>query len=127
MNDLIYCEVAMQIEVEESPNCAGSDQFVFNELGTPRPVKALRVGQGSRETLCEVVGVGRGGQWLTAQCVKIADSSEGHAFLIYGAGWGIRLRRQGLSTEQSWDFKAKDQWGEPFKIYGSEEDIVYVD
>ena len=121
---ICYTEWGMQIEVEESPNCPGSDQFVFNELGNPRPVSALRVEIGGRETVCEVVGVGRGGEWLEAHCVKVADSSEGHAFLIYGAAWGIRLKPQKL-IEEPWDFRAKDQWGEPFKVYGSEEDIIF--
>jgi hypothetical protein len=115
----------MQIEIEESPNCPGSDQFIFKELGTPKPVEAIRAEVHGHEVLCEVVAVGRGGDWFAAQCVKIADSSEGHAFLIYGGAWGIRLRPEYLRNE-SWDFKAKGQWGEPFKIYGSEEDIVYV-
>ncbi len=114
----------MQIEVEESPNGPGSEQFVFKELGTPRPVTAIRVEINGRETVCEVIGVGTGGEWLKAQCVKIADSSEGHAFLIYGGIWGIRLKPRKWS-EEPWDFKAKDQWGEPFKIYGSKEDIIY--
>ncbi len=114
----------MQIEVEESPNGPGSDQFVFNELGKPRPVTAIRVDRMGCETVCDVTGVGRDGEWLTAHCVKINDSSEGHAFLIYGAAWGIRLRPQ-KSQNESWDFKSKNQWGEPFKIYGSEEDIIY--
>ena len=114
----------MQIEVEESPNGAASEQFVFKELGKPRPVRAIRAEVKGKETICEVTGVGRGPQWTQAYGVKIADSSEGHAFLIYGSAWGIRLRPE-RGTKESWDFSSEDQWGEPFKIYGSEEDIIY--
>ena len=114
----------MQIEVEESPNCPGSEQFVFKELGKPRSVAAIRAQVGGRETVCEVTGVGRGWEWLTAHCVKVADSSDGYAYLIYGAQWGIRLKPL-APRKEAWDFKAKDQWGEPFKVYGSEDDIIY--
>ena len=121
---ICYTERAMQIEVEESPNCPASEQFVFKELGKPRVVKAIRVEISGRDTLCDVAGVGRGGEWLKAQVMKVADSSDGHAYLIYGAQWGIRLRPQ-ASQSEAWDLQAKDQWGEPFKVYGSEDDIVY--
>ena len=114
----------MQIEVEESPNCPGSEQFVFNELGKPRFVEAMRVDMGGRETVCEVIGVERGGAWRKAQCVKVADSSDGHAFLIHGGPWGIRFRVRDAKSG-AWDLQTKDQWGEPFKVYGSEDDIIY--
>ena len=122
---ICYTERAMRIEVQESPNCQGSEQFVFNELGRSRPVAAIRVDRDGREELCDVIGVGRAGAWLKAQCVKVADSSDGHAFLIHGGDWGIRLKPRSLSNEP-WGFEARDQWGEPFKVYGSEDDIIYA-
>ena len=115
----------MNIEVEQSPNGPSSEQFVFKELGKPRRIEAIRVEIRGRETLCEVTGVERGGKWMSAHSIKIADSSEGHAFLIYGGSWGIRLRPEPFSKE-SWDLSNSNQWGEPFKIYGSEEDILYA-
>ena len=121
---ICYTERAMQIEVEESPNCPGSEQFVFNELGKPRTVKAIRAERGGREVLCDVIGVDRDGKWLEARGVKVADSSDGHAFLIHGGLWGIRLRVQDAKSG-AWDLRAKEQWGEPFKVYGSEDDIIY--
>ena len=125
----------MQIEVEESPNGPASEQFVFREMGAPRPVRGIRAEVRGRETVCDVTGVEpatkaaagtSGARWVTAQAVKIADSSEGHAFLIYGGRWGIRLRPEEFSGEE-WDFSNKNQWGEPFKVYGSPEDICYAD
>ena len=112
----------MRIEVEENPNCGGSEQFVFNELGVPRPLAAIRVEKDGREAVCDVTGVDREGNWPKAQCVKVADSSDGHAFLIHGGPWGIRLRVPGGGP---WDLNAEGQWGEPFKVYGSEDDIIY--
>ena len=116
---------SMRIDVEESPNGCFSEQFVFKELGKPRPVLALRAQVSGGETLCDVTGVETGGKWVRAYGVKVADSSEGHAYLIYGGLWGIRLRPKDFVSE-NWDFSSKNQWGEPFKVYGSEEDIVYA-
>jgi hypothetical protein len=116
----------MQIEVEENPNCRGSEQFVFLELGKPRPVSAIRTGEGKKEALCDVVAVEAGGKFGRAFAVKIADSGAGYAYLIYGGVWGIRLRSNSIGL-QAWDLLSEGQWGEPFKIYGSEDDILYAD
>ena len=114
----------MQLEIQENPNSPGSEQFVFNELGKPRPIKAILVEIKGKETVCKVTGVEEGPRWTTAYAVKIADSSDGHAFLIHGGAWGIRLRPE-TPHKKPWDFSDPTQWGEPFKIYGSERDIIY--
>ena len=114
----------MNIHVEENPNYAGNEQFVFNELGQSRPVRALVAEIGGKETVCEVTGVDTDGRWVWAYGLKIADSSEGHAFLIYGGAWGIRLKKD---ARRPWDLSDKEQWGEAFKIYGSEQDILYAE
>ena len=115
----------MQIEVEANPNCHGSEQFVFQELEAPRAVKGLRVSDRGKETDCDVVGVDKGGKFREAYAVKIADSGAGYAYLIYGGDWGIRVRPE-VFAEETWDLSSKHQWGESFKIYGSEEDIIYL-
>ena len=115
----------MNIEVEESLNGPFREQFVFKELGKPRPVKAIIAEVKGKETVCDVTGVERGGKWVRPYGLKIADSSEGHAFLIYGGAWGIRLKS--ATHAEPWDFSSANQWGEPFKIYGSEADIIYAD
>ena len=115
----------MQIEVEDNPNCGGTDQFVYRELGAARPVKGLRAEERGKEVVLNVTGVARDGRWVQAQCVKIADSGAGFAYLIFGAEWGIRLKPEWHPS--AWHLEDPKQWGEPFKIYGSEEDIVYAD
>jgi hypothetical protein len=114
----------MQIDVEASFNWPAPEQFVFNEIGKPRKIRAIRAEWDRRETICEVTGVGAGGIWTDAMAVKINDSSEGHAFLIYGGEWGIRLKPEGAGP---WDLSDARQRGEAFKVYGSEEDIFYAD
>jgi hypothetical protein len=115
----------MQIEVEDNPNCRGSEQFVFREIGPPKPVRAIRVTERGKETLCDVTGVEAGGTFTPAKAVKIADSGAGFAYLIHGGAWGIRLRPEARRAD-AWDVSNKAQWGEPFKIYGEEEDLIYA-
>ena len=114
----------MHIEFESNPNCQENQEFVFKELGIAGPVWGIRVGEENRETECDVTGVEEGGRWVQAMTVKIADSSDGIAHLIYGGAWGIRLRPAKFRHEP-WDLANKNQWGEPFKIYGKREDILY--
>ena len=114
----------MQLEIEDNANTRGSDQFVFVEIGIPRELRAIRVEDRGVEVLYEVASVGADGRFGTAHAVKITDSGEGFAYLIYGFEWGIRLRLE--ATAEPWDFTNPRQWGEPFKIYGNEEDLVYV-
>lgn len=114
----------IQIEVEANPNCEGIDQFVRNELGPSLPIAGIRAEVRGQEAICDVVGVEEGGKWVKAHVQKVADSSDGFAFLIQGGAWGIRIRPQAFQHE-NWDLQNKNQWGEPFKLYGSEEDIIY--
>jgi hypothetical protein len=115
----------MRIEVEDNPNCGGTQQFVYHELGASRPVRGIVAEERGKEVVLHVTGVGEDSRWSAAQCVKIADSGAGFAYLIYGGEWGIRLKPEWHKA--AWDFDDPKQWGEPFKIYGSEEDIIYAD
>src|SRR3989338_2379950 len=108
----------MQIQVEDNPNCPASEQYFFNELAAPRPVRALRVTEGGRDVVREIASVDG-----PASAVKISDSGEGFAYLIYGGKWGICLRPEGGGP---WDLADPEQQGEPFKIYGNADDILYA-
>lgn len=115
----------MQIQVEDNPNCGPTEQFVYRELGPARPITAIRAEERGKEVLVDVTGVAGGGRWEPARCVKIADSGAGFAFLIFGGDWGVRLKPRW--NQAAWDLSDPKQWGEPFKIYGSEDDIIYAD
>ncbi|MCG3175659.1 MAG: hypothetical protein MOGMAGMI_00592 [Candidatus Omnitrophica bacterium] len=116
----------MRIDIEDNPNTPGCDQFVFNEIGTPRPLKAIRAEERGREVIHDITGVEPGGVWVPAQAVKINDSSDGVAYLITGGSWGIRLRPE-TRRHEPWSLNGVGQWGEPFKVYGSEADLIYAD
>ena len=113
----------MRIEVQESPNCGSTEQFEYRELSQVKRVRAIVAEEGGKETTLDVTGVAKGGLWESARCVKIADSGAGFAFLIFGGEWGIRLKPSWHQAK--WDLGDPIQWGEPFKIYGEEKDIVY--
>ena len=114
----------MEIEVLDNPNCRASEQFVFNELEPARPIRGIVAEIRGREIICDVVGVEPGGSWVQAYVQKITDSGAGFAYLISGGLWGIRLRPEAV-REEIWDLTNRNQWGEPFKIYGEEKDIFY--
>ena len=116
----------MQIEVQENSNCVASEQFVFSELGPVRPVRAIKIVERGVETVCAVASVEEGGGFGLARAVKIADSGAGYAYLIFGGSWGIRLKPERFK-EEAWDLSSPHQQGEPFKIYGEEEDIIYAE
>ncbi len=123
----------MLIQVEDSANCGGTEQFLYHELGGSRSVRGLLAEESAigtsadrrgKEVALDVTGVGKDGNWVPARCVKIADSGAGFAFLIFGGEWGIRLKPAWHTVD--WDLADPKQWGEPFKIYGSEKDILYA-
>lgn len=116
----------MRVEIPENPNCPPSDEMVFQALGESRPVRGILVGPEGREEPCDVIGVEPGGGWVRATARKIADSGAGYAYLITGGLWGIRLRPSAQGSEP-WDLGNPRQWGEPYKIYGNAEDILYAD
>lgn len=114
----------MNVEVGDNPNCRASDQFVFRELEAPRGILGIRVTERGKESRCDVIGVEPSGQFVRAHAVKITDSGAGFAYLIYGGEWGIRLRPE-IDAQEPWDLSNPRQWGEPFKIYGEERDIIF--
>jgi len=54
--------------------------------------------------------------------VRIEDSSQGEAFLIYGGDWGVRLRP--ADNDGAWAHENGSQWGEPYLVLADAEDIL---
>jgi len=113
-----------EIRISDNPNCVWTGEMVFSALDAPRPIRGLRAAVGKEDEICDVVGVEPGGRWTEAFVQKVADSGEGTAWLIYGGEWGIRLR-PGSRGAEAWSFKNPAQWGEPYKVYGSIDDVVF--
>ena len=54
--------------------------------------------------------------------MRIEDSSEGAAFLVYGGDWGVRLRP--AEPDAPWSLDDTDQWGETHLVTSAEEDLT---
>ncbi len=114
----------MEIEIETNPNCEGMDYHVFMEAGPWRHVSRMRVERNGKEMVCAVQGVEPGGKFVPAKACAVADSGGGSCFLIYGGKWGLRFKPEDYGHE-AWDLGNAHQWGEPYKYYGDEEDLIY--
>ena len=42
--------------------------------------------------------------------------------LVYGGDWGIRLKPE--DSEEEWDLRSSDQWGEPYLMLTDAGDII---
>ena len=84
----------------------------------------MKVYQDGKPTLYWVTGIEEGGTPCPAYAQKVSDSGGGSSLLIYGGLWGIRFKP--VEDEQNrWDFGDSRQWGEPYKFYADERDLVY--
>ena len=73
----------MQIEVEDSLNCGPTEQFVYRELGGIRAIRGILAEERGQEARLDVTGVAKGGGWVPARCVKIADSGAGFGSEVF--------------------------------------------
>ncbi len=114
----------MEIEIEASPNCEGTDFQVFSEIGPLRILHQMRIQKNGKEMICHVCGVEPGGKFVQAKVCPVADSGGGCVYFVYGGKWGLRFKPEDFSHEP-WDLSNPHQWGEPYKYYGDEADLIY--
>jgi hypothetical protein len=113
------------VDVESNPNSPMSASQVFHNIDTPMRVLQVRIFEGEPEgQLCAITGWSSkdGGSPVDAHVVRIEDSSQGEAFLIYGGDWGLRLRP--AEDGSPWAHENGSQWGEPYLVLADAEDIV---
>jgi hypothetical protein len=113
------------VEVESNDNTPMMAQQVYKNLGLPFRVTKVRIYEGEPEgALHDIVGWSSsgGGEPVEAFAVRIEDSSEGAAFLIYGGDWGIRLRPAG--SDAAWSIDAEEQFGETHLVLASDDDLT---
>ena len=84
----------------------------------------MRLHREGKEFLCWVTGMEKGGKPCHATAQKVSDSGGGVSILIYGGAWGLRFKPVG-DEKHPWDLNDPRQWGEPYKFYGDEKDLVY--
>jgi hypothetical protein len=98
---------------------------VYKNVGQPFRVSMVRIYEGEPGgKLCAVTGwsSAEGGSPVDAYAVKIDDSSEGSAYLVYGGDWGVRLRP--ADADEPWSIDSPSQWGETHLVLSEEDDIV---
>lgn len=114
----------MYLEIEENPNCEATPLQVFQTLSPARRVQQMKLHREGRQVLCWVTGIDKGGAFCPVYAQKVSDSGGGVSMLVYGGAWGIRFKP--VDREQDpWDFSDSHQWGEPYKFYGDETDLIY--
>jgi hypothetical protein len=113
------------VDVESNPSSPMSANQVFKNLSAPFRAAFVRIYEGEPEgRLCTVTGWSSkdGGAPVDAYAVRVEDSSEGAAFLVYGGDWGLRLRP--ADSDAAWSHEDAGQWGEPYLVLADAEDIV---
>ena len=100
----------MLIMIEENPNCEAVDNRLFQEHAPARAITHVR-----REGVwCPVTGLEEGMSPSPAFAQKVEDSGDGSCYLIFGGGWGLRLKR--AESPDPWTLENPAQWGEPFLL-----------
>ncbi len=108
----------IQVEVESGPNCDMDVFQVFEGKGEPREVaRVMAVLPDGSEGLCQVTGWSAGGP-CPAYAVRVSDSGEGAALLVYGGDGDGGIRLKEASSTARWDVDDPTQWGEPFLLLG---------
>ena len=96
----------------------------FKELGPPRRLLQIRLHDRKDEgEWCEVTGWTSEAEAQTcpAYAVPIEDSGAGMAYLVYGGNCGIRFKPTEIHEE--WDLHSTHQWGEPYLVLASAQDL----
>ena len=100
----------MEIEVSAGANSPMDLTRVFQTMEPPVSVVRLQaLDPLGVEALCDVTGWSSSGP-CPAYAVKVEDSGEGVAVLVFGGDEGIRLRPP--DSGEDWDLASPRQWGE---------------
>ena len=112
------------LDVEAGDNCPYSMQLVFSGLEDPRPVRQVRLYLTSLQgDLYDVTGWDNEGEPCPAIGVKVEDSGQGFAFLVYGGDGGLRFRP--AASPSPWSLIEPDQWAESHLVLSEAEDVVW--
>lgn len=114
----------MIINVVANSNCQAIDSLAFSELEKPRPIRGVKGAVSGRAALCDVAGWTLDNRPGKAYAVRVRDSGDGQAVLIFGQDAGLRFRP--ADPEEPWDLKNPRQWGEPYRVVADESDLVFI-
>jgi len=110
------------VDVQPNDSCPMAASQVYKNLGEPFRVRLVRIYEGEPEgKLFAVTGWSSQGP-ADAFAVRVEDSSEGSAYVVYGGDWGIRLRP--ADSSEPWRLDDAEQWGETHLVLADAEDLV---
>lgn len=112
-------------EIEENPNCRGSDMMRYREIGPARKVVQLRLYHEAPEgKLYDVTGWSdqAGSPAVPATIRPVEDSGSGIAYLLQGGNCGLRFKP--ADPAAPWNLSDPSQWGEPYLLLGDLQDLV---
>ncbi len=113
------------IQVDPNPNCDALDGMLFQPRTPSRAISQLRFERNGEAVWCDVTGVDEGAHWSPVLACLIDDSGDGSCYLVYGGGWGIRLRD--AANPEAWDLAAPAQWGASYLLLGGDgSDLRFV-
>ena len=111
----------IEIEVTESKNSDLGFTRMFSTIGPTKKISRVRtVAPDGVEGFYYVAGWSSSGA-VQAYSVKVEDSGEGVAMLVYGGDEGIRFKRTDLTTP--WDLADSEQWGEPMILIDQDSEV----
>lgn len=115
----------IEVDVQENDNCDFPLNRMFSALGDPaRIVRIDCPGPRGDTAMYDVTGWSEAGP-CPAYGVRVEDSGEGVALLVYGGDLGIRLRPN--NSPEPWSIDLSDQWGEPCLLLDADAEAEYAD
>jgi hypothetical protein len=116
---------SLYLEVDESENCAYMPMMVYEARRAPVPVRRVRISEMDKvEGVYEVTGWSSEGDGTPCQAMyaPVSDSGAVEVHLIFGGDWGVRLRP--VDSDEAWDVKSPNQYGEPYLMLMDEADVI---
>ena len=110
----------IELDIEENDNINEYESRVFMGRGKAFKIsKILYQPENGTPFEADVIG------WedekpMQAFAIRVEDSGDGEAWLVYGGNQGIRLRRSSSgSAGRPFSLENQDEWGEKYLYYSS--------
>ena len=109
----------IQIEVEPNPNVNEEEIRNFMSREKPYIIEKTIYKQKDKEIMIDIVGWENGNP-TPAKAIRVEDSGDGEAWLIYGGNQGVRMRKSTEETSKSkknFSLENPEEWGELYLYY----------
>jgi hypothetical protein len=109
----------MFLALEENPNCAPLDGCLVQEMGPSKVISHVLLERLGRRDWFAITGVENAYGLCPARAVKVGDSGDGEAYLVYGGEWGLRFRDAGCA--RPWGPEDRDQWSASYLLLAADD------